>query len=202
MEWVGLMLYSFNPIRFSAAFQEANMDRFLKWQKQDTSNKNRALALLVGALIFPITIPVVLVVVMPHVDSAFGINSFFNGAVNLVIGILAILIGGMVAMWTIVIQITLASGTPFPMLPTKKLLIVGPFKYCRNPMTLGTLLAYGGIAILIGSWTALLAVVIFAAFLLGYLKLIEEKELQTRFGSEYNEYKKKTPFIIPIKFRK
>jgi len=178
------------------------MDRFLKWQKQDTSNKNRALALLVGALIFPITIPVVLVVVMPHVDSAFGINSFFNGAVNLVIGILAILIGGMVAMWTIVIQITLASGTPFPMLPTKKLLIVGPFKYCRNPMTLGTLLAYGGIAILIGSWTALLAVVIFAAFLLGYLKLIEEKELQTRFGSEYNEYKKKTPFIIPIKFRK
>lgn len=178
------------------------MDKFLKWQKQDTSNKNRILALLVGALIFPITIPVVLVVVMPHVDVAFGISSFFNGAVNIVIGVLAILIGGIVAIWTIVIQITLASGTPFPMLPTKKLLIVGPFKYCRNPMTLGTVLAYGGIAVLTGSFTALLAVVIFAALLIGYLKLIEEKELQMRFGNEYSEYKKKTPFIIPIKFKR
>jgi protein-S-isoprenylcysteine O-methyltransferase Ste14 len=118
---------------------------------------------------------------------------------NIIIGVMAIIIGGIVAIWTIVIQITLASGTPFPMLPTKKLLIVGPFKYCRNPMTLGTIIAYGGIAILMGSFTALLAVAIFATILISYLKIIEEKELQMRFGSEYIEYKKKTPFIVPIK---
>jgi protein-S-isoprenylcysteine O-methyltransferase Ste14 len=85
------------------------------------------------------------------------------------------------------------------MLPTKKLLIVGPFKYCRNPMTLGTIIAYVGISILIGSLSSLIVVVIFAATLIGYLKLIEEKELEMRFGSEYIEYKNKTPFIIPIK---
>ena len=39
---------------------------------------------------------------------------------------------------------------------------------------------------------------IFAAMLISYLKIIEEKELQMRFGDEYIEYKKKTPFIIPI----
>ena len=66
-------------------------------------------------------------------------------------------------------------------------------------MTLGTILAYGGIAILIGSFTALLAVAIFAALLIVYLKIIEEKELELRFGSEYIEYKEKTPFIIPVK---
>lgn len=175
------------------------MNNFLKWQNQDGSNKNRILALLIGALIFPITIPVLLVVVLPHADNYFGIGSLFYGLGNIIIGIMAIIIGGIVAIWTIVIQITLASGTPFPMFPTKKLLIVGPFKYCRNPMTLGTIAAYGGIAILIGSFTALLAVAIFSAILLGYLKIIEEKELQMRFGSEYMEYKKKTPFIIPIK---
>ncbi len=178
------------------------MNKFLKWQNQDHPNKNRVLALLIGALIFPITIPVILVVLLPRVDNTFGIGSFFYGLGNIIIGVLAIIIGGIIAIWTIVIQITLASGTPFPMLPTKKLLIVGPFKYCRNPMTLGTILAYGGIAILIGSFTALLAVAVFAAMLIGYLKIIEEKELQMRFGSEYIEYKKKTPFIIPIKFKK
>jgi protein-S-isoprenylcysteine O-methyltransferase Ste14 len=175
------------------------MNNFLKWQNQDDSNKNRILALVIGALIFPITIPVILIVVLPYVDNYFGISSFFYGLGNIIIGVMAIVIGGIVAIWTIVIQITLASGTPFPMLPTKKLLIVGPFKYCRNPMTLGTIIAYAGIAILVGSFSALLAVAIFAAILIGYLKIIEEKELQMRFGSEYIEYKKKTPFIIPIK---
>jgi protein-S-isoprenylcysteine O-methyltransferase Ste14 len=178
------------------------MNKFLKWQYQEISNKNRILALVIGALIFPITIPVLLVVVLPHVDKYFSVEPLFHGLSNIIIGVMAIIIGGIVALWTIIIQITLASGTPFPMLPTKKLLIVGPFKYCRNPMTLGTIIAYGGIAILIGSFTALLAVVIFAAILVCYLKIIEEKELQIRFGNEYIDYKKETPFIIPIKFRR
>jgi protein-S-isoprenylcysteine O-methyltransferase Ste14 len=92
----------------------------------------------------------------------------------------------------------LASGTPFPMLPTKKLIIVGPFKYCRNPMTLGTIIAYSGVVILIGSYTALSVIVIFSLMLLVYLKFIEEKELEMRFGQDYLEYKKNTPFILPI----
>ena len=175
------------------------MNNFIKWQNQDHPNKNRTLALVVGALIFPITIPVCLIIVVPQVDQYLGISSLFYGLGNIIIGIVAIIIGAIVAIWTIAIQINLASGTPFPMLPTKKLLIVGPFKYCRNPMTLGTIIAYAGIAILIGSISALAVVLLFAAILVGYLKLIEEKELQLRFGSEYVEYKKKTPFIIPTK---
>ncbi len=87
------------------------------------------------------------------------------------------------------------------MLPTKKLLVSGPFKYCRNPMTLGTIIAYTGIAILVGSWFSMLFVVVFAALLIAYLKTIEEKELLLRFGSEYAEYKKNTPFIIPTRFK-
>jgi protein-S-isoprenylcysteine O-methyltransferase Ste14 len=30
-----------------------------------------------------------------------------------------------------------------------------------------------------------------------YLKLIEEKELLLRFGQDYEDYKKKTPFFFP-----
>ena len=175
------------------------MNNFIKWQNQDNPNKNRIVALVIGALIFPITLPVCLVLVVPQVDNYLGISSFFYGWGNVIVGVMAIVIGGIVAIWTIVIQISLASGTPFPMVPTKKLLIVGPFKYCRNPMTLGTIIAYAGVAILIGSFSALVVVAVLAAILVGYLKIIEEKELQMRFGSEYIEYKKKTPFIIPMK---
>jgi protein-S-isoprenylcysteine O-methyltransferase Ste14 len=178
------------------------MDKFVKWQEQDAPEKSRAGWMLVGALIFPTAIPALLIWVCPLVDRYVGIGSFYSGLANIIAGIGMVLLGGAVAIWTIVIQIALASGTPFPMLPTKKLLIVGPFLYCRNPMTLGTVIAYAGIAVWVGSFTALVFVAVFAAALITYLKLIEEKELALRFGSEYLEYKKSTPFIIPIRIRK
>jgi protein-S-isoprenylcysteine O-methyltransferase Ste14 len=175
------------------------MNNFLKWQKQDTPEKRRTGAFVIGALIFPTLIPILLVLVLPLADKSLGIGSFYHGWINILIGVTGIIKGFAIAIWTIVLQITRASGTPFPMLPTKKLLVSGPFKYCRNPMTLGTIIAYTGIAILVGSWVSLLFVTIFAAFLIAYLRFIEEKELLLRFGSDYEEYKKKTPFIIPIK---
>jgi len=175
------------------------MNKFLKWHQQEHSTKNEILAFTVGALLFPTSIPLCLIYVLPRVDRSLGIGSFYGGVWNILLGILMILLGGTFAIWTIVNQIRLASGTPFPMLPTKKLLVSGPFLYCRNPMTLGTVAAYAGIAVWVGSWSALFAVAVFAALLIAYLKLIEEKELQMRFGEEYLEYKKSTPFILPIK---
>jgi protein-S-isoprenylcysteine O-methyltransferase Ste14 len=178
------------------------MNIYKKWQNNENSERKRLIALIIGALIFPIGIPAILVILLPQLDKIIGIGSFYVGYGNIIIGVIAIIMGGFLALWTIIDQIKLASGTPFPMLPTQKLLITGPFKYCRNPMTLGTLSAYSGVAILVGSYTALLGVVIFSLMLIVYLKLIEEKEMAMRFGQEYFEYKKNTPFIFPIRIGK
>lgn len=175
------------------------MNKFKEYQEKEISTGQRVLLFLVGALIFPTGIPAVLVLLLPQVDKRLGIASFYVGNANLLFGILAVVLGGGLAIWTIIAQVTLASGTPFPMLPTQKLLIVGPFKYCRNPMTLGTLAAYAGAAVWVGSFSALLAVAILAALLITYLKLIEEQELALRFGQEYLDYKKVTPFMFPKK---
>ncbi len=113
------------------------MSQFLKWQSQDRSSGQRILALAAGALIFPVAIPLFLVVVSPKIDRFFGIQPLDWGWTARLIGAAAILSGGIFAVWTIVIQITLASGTPFPMLPTRRLLTAGPFKHCRNPMFCG-----------------------------------------------------------------
>jgi protein-S-isoprenylcysteine O-methyltransferase Ste14 len=177
--------------------QRDDMNRFIKWQNQDSSLKKQILLLGLGALIFPLSIPAVLVILLPRVDRMMGTGSFYIGFENIITGILLILFGGILAIWTIYAQLKLASGTPFPMLPTKKLIIIGPFKYCRNPMTLGTIMAYAGIAIMIGSYASLLFVVLLALLLIAYLKFVEEKELALRFGQDYADYKKDTPFIIP-----
>jgi protein-S-isoprenylcysteine O-methyltransferase Ste14 len=36
-----------------------------------------------------------------------------------------------------------------------------------------------------------------AIFLLVYIKFLEEREMEIRFGEAYQEYRKQTPFIIP-----
>jgi len=64
-------------------------------------------------------------------------------------------------------------------------------------MALGTTIFYLGIAIWLGSISALGLGLVYSVGILIYIKLLEEKELEERFGSEYLEYKKRTPFLIP-----
>jgi len=93
-------------------------------------------------------------------------------------------------------QMTIGKGTPVPMMPTKQLVVQKPFTYCRNPMTLGTFLIYTGICVLDRLVLGVRTRLILIAILLLYVKLLEEKELEARFGSEYLEYKQNTPFIL------
>ena len=67
-------------------------------------------------------------------------------------------------------------------MPTQVLLTDGPFRYCRNPMTLGTILAYLGMAVAVGTKAGTVLVLSLAASLLVYLKRLEEGELAERFG--------------------
>ena len=73
----------------------------------------------------------------------------------------------------------------------------GPFRYSRNSMTLGTILAYLGLAVVAGTTAGTVFVVSLAASLLVYLTRLEEGELAERFGEAYLAYRRETPFIVP-----
>jgi len=45
--------------------------------------------------------------------------------------------------------------------------------------------------------SAIALALMFAALLLLYVKVFEEKELEARFGADYLEYKRTTPFLRP-----
>lgn len=90
-----------------------------------------------------------------------------------------------------------ARGTPVPIMATKKLLTDKPYSFRRNPMVLEITVSYFSIATFTSSFMTVLAVFLFALFLIAYIKFIEEKEMSLRFGDEYSRYKQSTPFIIP-----
>ena len=105
--------------------------------------------------------------------------------------------GAIFGLWSIIQQMTQAQGTPIPVMATQKLLIQGVFKYSRNPMLFGTLSAYLGVAFLAGSISSMVAVLLFTLLIITYVKTLEEKELELRFGQEYLAYKTSTPFFFP-----
>ncbi len=173
------------------------MKVFKQWADREYPLAARILVLVLAGLIFVLLIPSLLLVTLPGLSAKLGLPQLHFGMVNLLIGAFFILVGFIYAAWSILSQVILANGTPVPVMPTQKLLVVGPFKQCRNPMVFGTITAYLGCSVLAGSLLSAAAVILFALLLVIYIKRIEEKELEARFGQEYLDYKRRAPFIIP-----
>ena len=80
---------------------------------------------------------------------------------------------------------------------TNKLISVGPYSLCRNPLYFFSLL--GGIGVGLATETLTVTLIIFAAFVLYYPFMIraEERKLQKIHGDEFDRYVKNTPRFWP-----
>jgi protein-S-isoprenylcysteine O-methyltransferase Ste14 len=173
------------------------MKKYQDWAKREYSLRQRFISLGFAYVFFVLFLPTLLMVISTRFDARYNLPKFDFGAIQIILGVLLIAGGFYLAMWSIQAQITIGRGTPLPMMPTQKLVVIAPFTCCRNPMTLGTGIGYLGIGVLLGSYSALVLVLIVIFLLLLYIKFIEEKELEARFGAEYVAYKRTTPFILP-----
>lgn len=173
------------------------MNLFTRWAKREYSLTKRLLVTLPAGVLFVFLIPWMLVRLGPRLDAALRLPQLPFGIGNLVVGGLLILLGAFFSIWSNVMEIGHARGTPLPVMPTQALVAIGPFRYCRNPMSFGALTIYLGVAVAVGSISSLVIAFLLAALLVTYLKRVEERELEARFGQAYTEYKAKTPFILP-----
>jgi protein-S-isoprenylcysteine O-methyltransferase Ste14 len=142
-------------------------------------------------------LPFLVAGVGPRLDRRLGLPFLRIPRVSRVLGGLLAVVGFALGFWAIVAQLGRGRGTPLPVMPTQRLVTDGPFRYCRNPMTLGTILAYLGIAVAVGTVAGTVLVLGLAVSLLAYLKRFEEGELAERFGEAYSAYRRDVPFIIP-----
>jgi len=105
--------------------------------------------------------------------------------------------GGDLSIRTAALFTTMGEGTPAPWEPPQKLVIIGPYRYVRNPMISGAIIVLIGESVLFNSWLIFLWTL---AFLLGkmiYLPLVEEKGLLARFGDAYRGYRDQVPRWVP-----
>ncbi len=112
-------------------------------------------------------------------------------------GVVIYLLGITIQLYTTVLFKMFAQGTLAPWQPTQKLVIRGPYLYCRNPMITGVLMMLAGEALFfnargIGIWTCMFFVVNTMFFIFK-----EEPDMLERFGEAYAHYKKHVPRWMP-----
>lgn len=168
----------------------------LQFSGKDKSDGYKLVSLMLGSMFFLVILPSVFIIIGLLLRDYIPFR--LNRSVELLIAVVGIITGLSFLLWSTLTQWRVGRGVPVPNAPTQSLVVTGPYKLCRNPIELGAINYYLGIGIIFGGMT-----VGIIAFLLGltvgsaYHKIIEEKELEARFGEEYKRYKEATPFLFP-----
>ena len=174
------------------------VNRMVNWAQVERTKGFRALSLLSGALFFGAVLPLLMALASKWLDARLALSSWPSWPLGFSSGLLLVITGLFLAGWSVWAQLKLGRGGPLPVAPTQRLVTTGPYALCRNPMVLGELLYLTGLGLLLASpsFLALTWLAFFPA-VVAYLKLVEEKELEARFGEAYLAYKRQVPFLIP-----
>ena len=90
-------------------------------------------------------------------------------------------------------------GTPAPVAPPQRLVVVGLYRYVRNPMYIGFFVGWAGLWVIFGR-ASLAAIAGACAAVLGvalFVSLYEQPTLRKKFGADYEEYCRNVRPLIP-----
>ena len=87
-------------------------------------------------------------------------------------------------------------GGPGIAIPPERLVTGGPYRWCRNPMYLGHLIFFAGLALALRSW---LAAAVLAGHIVWFQRRVRDDEgrLAALFGDAYRDYRGSVKRWIP-----
>jgi protein-S-isoprenylcysteine O-methyltransferase Ste14 len=140
-------------------------------------------------------------VVIVYLAIRFGVlkghHAIVSSPVLQGVGMALFLIGLALAVWARV-HLGRNWGTPMSEKVDAELVTSGPYRYVRNPIYSGIILAAIGTAVAI-SWYWLIAVALTAAYFI-YSATVEEHIMERLFPSTYPDYRRSTKMLIPFVF--
>lgn len=87
-------------------------------------------------------------------------------------------------------------GGPGLSVPPERIVHAGPYRWVRNPMYLGHLIFFAGLALVLGSW---IGAALFAFHAIWFDRRVRQDEvhLAARFGEPYREYCRQVKRWVP-----
>ena len=160
------------------------------------TRKTRSLLTPVGVLIFGV-FTALFVFISLLFDRWFAFPWPLSSSLSWLAAVLLIGIGMAITAWS-ALHFLKVKGTPVPFNPPPRVVATGPYRYARNPMLTGVFLFLFGVGFCINSVSLVFFFTpLFVLINVWELKQIEEPELIRRLGSDYVEYRKRTPMFLP-----
>jgi protein-S-isoprenylcysteine O-methyltransferase Ste14 len=152
------------------------------------------------SLFFLIFVPGLLIGYIPYVVSTTD-TEFASLGVIAYIAFLLWFLASAAMFWCFWNFLVNGRGTPAPIDPPKELVVVGLYRYVRNPMYVAGLIGLLGWILWSPSFSLILVFIIFFIATHLFITLYEEPNLKKRFGESYEQYLHQVPRWIP-KFTK
>jgi protein-S-isoprenylcysteine O-methyltransferase Ste14 len=163
----------------------------------------KAILMVLRHLLAILVLPFMVVVGIPHwlverygAGTEWPDGSVLSG-IGMIAGAIAFLAGFTFFAWTVFLFATKGKGTLAPWDPPRRLVVTGPYQYVRNPMISGVLMMVTGEALVHGSSTLGWWALGFLALNQVYFMILEEPQLEGRFGESYRTYKSSVPRWSP-----
>ncbi len=141
--------------------------------------------LFLRSIFFTVLIPGTVTVVVPYLIVSRGART--PSSLNW-IGVLPIGVGAAVLFRCIWDFAVAGRGTLAPVDPPTRLVVRGLYRYVRNPMYVGVVLALLGEALLFASVPLLIHATVTLVVVHLFVVFYEEPALRRRFGESYEEY--------------
>lgn len=131
-------------------------------------------------------------------ETSFAARFPPDSAILWLAGLLFAAAGLALMLWTMrLFAVAGGGGTPAPWDPIKNFVVLGPYRYVRNPMLIGVNLVLFAEVLLLQSIPIFLWMIAFVILNTIYFALSEEPQLEKRFGEAYAAYKRNVPRWIP-----
>jgi protein-S-isoprenylcysteine O-methyltransferase Ste14 len=148
----------------------------------------------VGTTVFLVLTPGVVAGLIPGLITGWRVPR--TGGWAAIVAVIAIG-GGIVVLLDAFVRFARADGTPAPTMPTGHLVVVGPYRYVRNPMYLAVLAIILGQALLSRSAGALLYAGLVLLAVVAFVVAYEQPTLEEEYGAEYREYRRNVRGWVP-----
>ncbi len=112
------------------------------------------------------------------------------------LGLISILIGEIIRIWSVAYS---GATTRARQIMAQRLVREGPYSMTRNPIYIGNFLIGLGVVLFSGALFPYLLVAYLILFWMEYIPIIhaEEEYLSSKFGEEFERYKREVPRVFP-----
>lgn len=112
-------------------------------------------------------------------------------------GLVILVLASALGIWSAIAMVIAGRGTPLPIAMPSRLVVVGPYRFVRNPMAIAGIVQGVAVGLLLSSWLVVAYSVVGSVIWNVAVRPQEEADLKRRFGSDFERYRGAVRCWIP-----